>query len=129
MIHTYVLIAMLILGWGQAQDSHADEPVKIYEDLVSVPLDPEAFRGYLRHPAFFEEVPEAIVISIVCYTDGNGKLAVLSPWADFISTLTYDGKYLINKYMVELGSYACTQALEVWNATDIIDESKPVWHL
>lgn len=135
MIPTYVVLAMLILGWSVVQDAHSEEApptqevVKIYDSLVSLPVDPEAFKEYLRHPSFYEEIPEAIIVDVVCYSDGNGRISVLSGWRDFIRTLTDDGKFLINEYMVGLGNYACSQAMEVWNATDIIDESKPVWYL
>jgi hypothetical protein len=133
MINTFILAALLILGWSQAQDSHATEqvaePEVIYDSLVSLPLDPESFRGMLRHPSLFEEIPEAIIISIVCYTDGHGELRVLAGWGDFVRTLTDDGKFELNQFMVNLGTYACEQALEAHNADNIIREGEPVWYL
>lgn len=97
----------------------------------SLDLDVEKFRGYLR-PGYEEtDLPEAIIVRVVCYSDGSGHMFATPLTSDLWRVITTDGQFELNSQLLnKVGLPTCAEEEERrYGPPYPYDESKPTWAL
>ena len=128
-----VLIIGLLIPISDAySESYRPFPTNSVEKFIELhrSIDiPEETRGYL-YPEYSETLlPEAIIVTILCYSNGAWKMYQSDGNETLWHSLTLDGGYYLNDLVVKVAHATCEMELErYYGPTDVRNESRRTWY-
>lgn len=130
-----LLIAFYIIMAVQNAEAYEPVPTDEVEQFVdihrSIPIDLEKFRGYLR-PGYEETLlPEAVIVRVVCFSDGSGEMYSVDNKEEAIwNKLTSEGASELNDVAIEIGSSTCEYEWEqYYGPKPLHREGQRSWYL
>ena len=125
---SYLLIPISNSVSDEYRPFPTDSVEKFIELHRSVDI-PEETRGYL-HPEYSETLlPEAIIVTILCYSNGSWKMYQSDGNSALWNRLTYDGGYYLNDLVVAVAHATCEMELErYYGPHDVRNESRRTWY-
>jgi hypothetical protein len=133
--YSLIIVLSILVGLGIVPSAYSYEPlptesVEQFIDIHrSIPIA-EQFREYLRPEYEDTLLPEAIIVRIVCYSDGSGQMFSVGDGEEIWHQLTKQGALELNAIAVKIGEATCTKEWEVYyGPRSLHRESKRSWYL
>ena len=139
MISRTIIIMLLVIIIGlliPISNSHAQEyrpfPDSGVEKFIELhrSIDiPEETRRYL-YPEYVDTLlPEAIMVTILCYSNGSWKMYQSDGNKTLWDQLTFDGGYYLNDIVVSVAHATCESELENYYGPPALrNESRRTWY-
>ena len=125
-----ILVALGIVPSAYSYEPLPTDKVEQFIDIHrSIPVA-ENFREYLRPE--YEDIllPEAIIVRVVCFSDGSGQMFSTSSGEEIWHQLTKQGALELNTVAVAIGEATCAKEWEVYYGPQSLHrESKRSWYL
>jgi len=128
------LSVLCYLGIVPSAVAYEDRPAEVEQILDihrSHTVDTVKFREYLR-PGYEETlVPEAIIVGVICYSDGSGYVYSTPITTEFWRSLTWEGQLELNDELLEhVGYPTCAKEQEDrYGPSYPYAQSNPAWTL
>lgn len=139
MITRMIIIMLLVIvigllipiskSYGQEYRPFPTDSVEKFIELHRSIDIPEQTRGFL-YPEYADTIlPEAILVSILCYSNGSWKMYQSDGNKTLWNQLTLDGGYYLNDLVITVAHATCELELErYYGPTDVRNESRRTWY-
>ena len=84
----------------------------IHKEQITMDLNISNYKGLLRREADADIMPDAVIGTVECSSDGSGEITLLGGFKEVWTLFTTSGMFVLNNDMVTIASKICDEKLE-----------------